>query len=81
MIKVDTPKGTIIIEDEERQECEIWTRVMGYYRPVSAFNIGKKAEHDERVFFTEEKAKPHLEGTKHDLFHETCPGTDKGASS
>jgi anaerobic ribonucleoside-triphosphate reductase len=24
---------------------------MGYYRPVEAFNIGKKQEHKERVFF------------------------------
>lgn len=31
--------------------CEIWTRVMGYYRPTSAFNIGKKGEYAERVCF------------------------------
>ncbi|MCM0755613.1 ribonucleoside triphosphate reductase [Desulfovibrio aminophilus] len=35
------------------QPCEIWTRVMGYYRPRSAFNIGKKGEYDERVCFNE----------------------------
>ena len=23
------------LSDEERQPCEIWTRVMGYHRPVS----------------------------------------------
>jgi len=44
---------TITIQDEERQPCEVWTRVMGYYRPVSEFNIGKKAEHAERVSFEE----------------------------
>jgi len=55
MIKAETSKGTIIIEDEERQECEIWSRVMGYYRPVSEFNIGKKNEHAERKFFEEKK--------------------------
>jgi len=44
---------TITLKDEERQECEIWTRVMGYYRPVSEFNIGKKSEHAERTFFVE----------------------------
>jgi len=33
--------------------CEVWTRVMGYFRPVSSFNIGKKGEHAERVHFTE----------------------------
>jgi ribonucleoside-triphosphate reductase len=34
-------------------ECEVWTRVMGYFRPVSSFNIGKKGEHAERKFFEE----------------------------
>ena len=33
--------------------CEVWTRVMGYFRPVSSFNIGKKGEHAERKHFTE----------------------------
>jgi len=56
MIRRKTPKGTIVIKDSERQKCEVWSRVMGYYRPVSEFNIGKKAEHNERVFFSEEKA-------------------------
>jgi ribonucleoside-triphosphate reductase len=31
--------------------CEVWTRVMGYHRPVSEFNIGKKAEYRERRTF------------------------------
>jgi len=31
--------------------CEVWTRVMGYHRPVSEFNIGKKAEYRERKTF------------------------------
>jgi hypothetical protein len=26
---------------------------MGYHRPVSSFNIGKKGEHQERKFFLE----------------------------
>ena len=41
------------MNNSERTKCEIWTRVMGYHRPVSTFNIGKKAEHAERVFFKE----------------------------
>ena len=41
------------LKDEERQRCEVWTRVMGYHRPVSSFNIGKKGEHYERTFFRE----------------------------
>ena len=35
------------------QHCEIWTRVMGYYRPKSAFNTGKQGEYEERVSFNE----------------------------
>ncbi|WP_240675599.1 ribonucleoside triphosphate reductase [Cellulomonas endophytica] len=33
--------------------CEVWTRVMGYHRPVSSFNVGKQGEHAERVPFRE----------------------------
>ncbi|UNK69837.1 ribonucleoside triphosphate reductase [Microbacterium sp. H1-D42] len=31
--------------------CEVWTRVMGYFRPISSFNIGKKGEAAERLYF------------------------------
>jgi len=41
------------LRDEERTRCEVWTRVMGYHRPVSAFNAGKRAEHGERRYFVE----------------------------
>ena len=37
----------------ERTRCEVWTRVMGYHRPVSHFNIGKKSEHYSRKHFQE----------------------------
>ena len=33
--------------------CEVWTRVMGYHRPVSSFNVGKKGEHAQRTHFIE----------------------------
>jgi len=42
-----------MLRDDERQRCEVWTRVMGYHRPVASFNIGKKGEHAERRFFRE----------------------------
>lgn len=45
-----------VLSDEERQPCEVWTRVMGYHRPVASFNIGKKGEHYERKFFHEIRA-------------------------
>ena len=44
---------TVTLRDDERQPCEIWTRVMGYHRPVSSFNTGKKGEFHERTYFTE----------------------------
>lgn len=43
----------IELSDDERQSCEIWTRVMGYHRPVASFNIGKKGEFYERKYFQE----------------------------
>lgn len=43
----------IELEAAERQPCEVWTRVMGYYRPVSMYNTGKKGEYHERVEFEE----------------------------
>jgi hypothetical protein len=46
----------IVLADSERQPCEVWTRVMGYHRPVASFNTGKKGEHYERCFFREAKA-------------------------
>jgi hypothetical protein len=50
----------VMLTDDERQRCEVWTRVMGYHRPVASFNIGKKGEHSERRFFSEARARPQL---------------------
>jgi len=36
-----------------RTKCIVYTRVMGYHRPVESFNIGKIGEHKERKFFTQ----------------------------
>lgn len=44
------------INDDERTRCEVWTRVMGYHRPISSFNIGKKGEVAERKCFSAKKA-------------------------
>ncbi len=44
-------------EQPECPECgektNVWTRVMGYFRPVDSFNTGKKGEHRERKHFEE----------------------------
>ena len=34
---------------------------MGYHRPVSEFNKGKKVEYYERLCYTENKVKEHLD--------------------
>ena len=48
----------VLLSDEERQPVECWTRVMGYFRPVSQFNNGKKSEYNERKWFEESKSVP-----------------------
>lgn len=42
-------------ETVSRTKCEIYTRVMGYYRPVTQFNNGKKSEFYSRKYFDENK--------------------------
>jgi anaerobic ribonucleoside-triphosphate reductase len=41
------------ISDHERTRCEVWTRVMGYFRPVSEWNKGKQSEHRDRTYYKE----------------------------
>jgi len=60
MVQALVGDQTITITDKERQTCEVWTRVMGYYRPVSEFNIGKKSEYADRTFFAEDIARGYL---------------------
>ena len=40
---------------EKRTKCIVYTRVMGYHRPVESFNLGKKGEHNQRLEFVESK--------------------------
>ena len=55
--------GYISGEHPQCSDCgettEVWTRVMGYFRPVSSFNTGKKGEFHEREYFTEKAAAAH----------------------
>ena len=41
------------LSDSERTRCEVWTRVMGYYRPVSMWNAGTQSEYADRRAFLE----------------------------
>lgn len=50
---IETQEQAVTLREEERQRCEVWTRVMGYHRPVASFNIGKQGEFAERLHFEE----------------------------
>lgn len=46
--------GNFLKENEsKRTRCIVYTRVMGYHRPIESFNLGKTGEHKERVLFDE----------------------------
>ncbi len=60
MTELQHLSDAITLTDDERQRCEVWTRVMGYHRPVASFNIGKKGEHARALLLPEARARPHL---------------------
>lgn len=43
----------LVQHENKRSKCLVYTRVMGYHRPVESFNIGKKGEHQQRTHFRE----------------------------
>ena len=43
------------LKEDERTKCEVWSRVMGYHRPIAGWNIGKKQEFEDRKYFQEPK--------------------------
>lgn len=45
-------KGNIIVPREKRQKTEVYSRVVGYLRPVNQWNKGKKAEFKDRKTFS-----------------------------
>jgi len=48
-------KQEIKLDNSKRTKCEVWSRVMGYHRPVKEWNIGKQQEHADRTHFKEPK--------------------------
>ena len=47
---------------EKRTKCMVYTRVMGYHRPVESFNLGKKGEHNQHnrrveIYYTADEPK------------------------
>jgi hypothetical protein len=45
---------------DKRTRCECWSRVSGYFRPITNFNKGKLSEHINRKHFTEVAVSNHL---------------------
>jgi len=39
-----------------KKECEVYTRIVGYFRPVNQWNDGKREEYRERKTYSEKKA-------------------------
>ncbi len=44
--------------------CEVYTRVTGFYRPVSHFNPGKREEFRNRKYLSLERMKTEAEGRR-----------------
>jgi hypothetical protein len=61
---MENQKEEIELKDEERQPCEIYSRVMGYYRSVSQWNEGKQGEFEDREYFKESKCRLDKEESK-----------------
>ena len=36
---------------KNRTKCEVWSRVVGYLRPIQQWNEGKQSEFKDRVVF------------------------------
>ena len=51
------PNGDLVLDNgtiipaENRTRCEVYSRVVGYLRPIAQWNRGKKAEWADRVSF------------------------------
>jgi len=43
--------GEYLLCPQCQSECEVYSRVVGYLRPISQWNKGKKAEFSDRKLF------------------------------
>ena len=56
MMTQEKQKLDVLQQNEsKRSKCLVYTRVMGYHRPVETFNLGKKGEHNQRTHFIEQR--------------------------
>jgi len=53
---IDPDRTATPVIDWERATipCEVYSRVVGYLRPVQSWNIGKRQEYGERIAFSPE---------------------------
>lgn len=51
MTKKELTDKVSTIDGIKRQACEVYSRVVGYLRPISQWNKGKKAEYKDRKTF------------------------------
>lgn len=61
---VESVTGDMLVtfkDGSQKRICEVWDRVMGYYRPTTDFNVGKIEEHNARKSFTEVAALKRME--------------------
>lgn len=61
---VESVTGDMLVtfkDGSQKRICEVWDRVMGYYRPTTDFNVGKIEEHNARKSFTEVTALKRME--------------------
>jgi ribonucleoside-triphosphate reductase len=42
--------------EKQRQECDVYSRVVGWMTPIKRWNPGKAAEWTDRVVFNQDKA-------------------------
>lgn len=52
----NSEKEFLAQNEDKRSKTVVFTRTMGYFRPVDSFNDGKFGEHKERKFFSEKVA-------------------------
>ncbi|KAA8482752.1 anaerobic ribonucleoside-triphosphate reductase-like protein [Arcticibacter tournemirensis] len=50
-MKTKKEQELLSLNESKRNKCLVYTRVMGYHRPVESFNTGKKGEHKQRIPF------------------------------
>ena len=49
--------------EDKRTKCEVYSRVVGYLRPVNQWNLGKQQEFYDRKTFDMMKKKPMVKAT------------------